>query len=172
MAGKRRNGKGLPYYDELIIPTLKALIALGGSGSVDEINQKVYEIAGIADNMLAIPHKPEHADGRSEVDYRLSWSRTYLKKYGLIDNSSRGVWSLTKANLNPEDFSSSEIVQKVRELTNDGNLFPGSCPRGNARRGTTHRSDGRRCVVLQAEGAQARGRGSVGREYRHQNGLV
>ena len=29
------------------------------------------------------------------MEYRLAWSRTYLKGYGLIDNSERGIWSLT-----------------------------------------------------------------------------
>jgi restriction system protein len=29
------------------------------------------------------------------VEYRLAWTRTYLKKYGVLENSSRGVWALT-----------------------------------------------------------------------------
>lgn len=31
----------------------------------------------------------------TQLEYRLTWSRSYLKKYGLIINSSRGVWALT-----------------------------------------------------------------------------
>ena len=82
MARKRKN-TNLPSFDELIIPTVKALVELGGSGSIEEINNKVYEIANLSDDVLQVSHGE---DGRSEVDYRLAWSRTYLKKFGLIEN--------------------------------------------------------------------------------------
>jgi restriction system protein len=78
MARKKANS-ALPSFDELIIPTVKALIELGGSGTVEEINNKVYEIAQIPDEILAIPHGNEEGT-TIEVDYRLAWSRTYLKK--------------------------------------------------------------------------------------------
>jgi restriction system protein len=45
---KKKANKKLPSFDELLIPTVKALKELGGSGSVDEINTKVYEIADIS----------------------------------------------------------------------------------------------------------------------------
>lgn len=115
---KKKNSSTLPSYDDLIIPSLKALVALGGSGGIDEINQKVYEIANISDDILNIPHKDE--DGRSEIDYRLAWSRTYLKKFGLIENSSRGIWALVNSNISPNDFNSSDIVKSVREQHKKG----------------------------------------------------
>lgn len=111
---RRKKDSTLPSFDELIIPTLKALVSLGGSGSIDEINQKVYEIADIYDDTLSIPHK-EDEDGRSEVDYRLAWSRTYLKKFGLIENSARGIWSLANANVDPNKYNYIEIVRSVRD---------------------------------------------------------
>ena len=79
----------LPTFDELLIPTVKALIKLDGSGSIEEINSKVYEIKNISEEILNIPHGDSGT--MSEVDYRLAWSRTYLKKYGLLENSSRGI---------------------------------------------------------------------------------
>ncbi|NLQ03580.1 hypothetical protein B7O87_09570 [Cylindrospermopsis raciborskii CENA303] len=27
--------------------------------------------------------------------YNLDWAKTYLKKHGLVENTSHGVWSLT-----------------------------------------------------------------------------
>ncbi len=118
MARKKKD-RDLPSFDELMIPTLKALIELGGSGSIDEINEKVYEFANISEATLAIPHKDDE-EGRSEVDYRLAWSRTYLKKFGLIENSSRGIWALINANILPETFDPTEIVKKVREQSKEG----------------------------------------------------
>lgn len=112
MARKMHNNK-LPSYEELIIPTLKSLIELGGSGSIEEINSKVYEIAELTDEILRIPHGK---DGRSEVDYRLAWSRTYLKKFGLIENSARGIWALSKSDINIDTIDYAKIVRTVREL--------------------------------------------------------
>jgi len=102
----------LPTFDELIIPTVKALKELGGSGTVEEINNKVYSIANVSDHILFIPHG---AGGTTlEVDYRLAWSRTYLKKFGLLENSSRGIWALTKANIDVNKLDHIEIVRTVR----------------------------------------------------------
>lgn len=112
MARKKANSD-LPSFDELIIPTVKALKELGGSGTVEEINNKVYGIAKISDDILQIPH----GDGGTtiEVDYRLAWSRTYLKKFGLLENSSRGIWALTKAGIDVNKLDYIEIVRVVRE---------------------------------------------------------
>jgi len=55
MARKKSESK-LPSFDELIIPTVKALIKLGGSGSIEEINTNVYEIYNISDEILNISH--------------------------------------------------------------------------------------------------------------------
>ena len=38
---------------------------------------------------------------RSQIEYRLAWSRTYLKGMGLLDNSARGVWALTDKGRDP-----------------------------------------------------------------------
>ena len=97
----------------MIIPTVKALIQLGGSGTVEEINSKVYEIAQLPDDILQIPHGEEGTT--NEVDYRLAWSRTYLKKFGLLENSSRGIWALSKADIDVTKLDHLEIARTVRE---------------------------------------------------------
>lgn len=112
MARKKLNSN-LPSFDELIIPTVKALIQLGGSGTVEEINTKVYEIAKLPDDILQIPHGEEGTT--NEVDYRLAWSRTYLKKFGLLENSSRGIWALSKADIDVDKLDHIEIARAVRE---------------------------------------------------------
>lgn len=84
----------VPTYDRLMNPTIQALKALGGSGTVEEIYGKVTELVNLSDEQLEVLHDPKRSS-QTEVEYRLAWSRTYLKKYGIIDNSSRGVWALT-----------------------------------------------------------------------------
>jgi len=112
MARKKQNSI-LPSFDELIVPTVKALIELGGSGTIEEINTKVYEIALISDDILQIPHGEKGS--MNEVDYRLAWSRTYLRKFGLLENSSRGIWALSKADIDITKLDYIEIVRTVRE---------------------------------------------------------
>jgi restriction system protein len=90
---KKDSGK-VPTYDLLFNPVLKALKSLGGSGTIEEINQKVIENEKFPDNIAAIPHGDDTSP-YAEVKYRLAWAKTYLKAYGLIENSDRGVWALT-----------------------------------------------------------------------------
>jgi restriction system protein len=84
----------LPPYDAFMNPLLQALKLLGGSGTIEEINAKVIEAVGLSDEQLEVIHDPERGS-QTEVEYRLAWVRTLLKRYGVIDNSSRGVWALT-----------------------------------------------------------------------------
>jgi restriction system protein len=101
-------------YDELMNPVLQALKLLGGSGTIEEINDKVAELTKIPSEQLEILHNPEKG-GMTEIEYRLMWTRTYLKKYGLLDNSSRGIWSLTQKWSLTEKVSEKEVVRFVRE---------------------------------------------------------
>ncbi len=84
----------MPTYDRMMNPLLNALHQLGGSGNIDEINEKTIEILNLPDEITDVPHGENSSS--SEVEYRLAWTRTYLKKYCLLENSSRGVWALTK----------------------------------------------------------------------------
>lgn len=111
--GRKKQNSNLPTFDGLFVPTVKALIQLGGSGTIEEINSKVYEIAKIPDNIIQVPH----GDGgtTNEVDYRLAWSRTYLKKFGILENSTRGIWALSKADIDVTKLDQIEIVRTVRD---------------------------------------------------------
>lgn len=65
----------------MLLPTLKALQALGGSANIDELDTRAIELMQLPEEMRNVLHKE---DGTlTEVEYRLAWARTYLKKYGL-----------------------------------------------------------------------------------------
>ena len=96
-------------------PLLRALRALGGSGSVEEIYDKVVEIEQLPDEVLSQLHDPENSSD-TEVWYRLAWARTYLKKYGLLENSRRGVWSLTDNAKKTNEVDPQDVVRTVRAL--------------------------------------------------------
>jgi restriction system protein len=102
----------VPTFDSMLIPTVHALQALGGSGTIEEIYEQVVQILDLPDQVLEIIHGNT---SQSEVEYRLAWSRTYLKKYGLIENSARGVWALVSTGIDTEALDAREIVKVARE---------------------------------------------------------
>jgi restriction system protein len=109
----------VPEYRTYFNPILKALKALGGSATIDELNARVAADMKLGDDALAVPHDPEHG-GRSEFVYCMAWARTYLKYAGYITNSERGVWSLTpegtKVDRIDEKKTAKEVVAKRRGL--------------------------------------------------------
>lgn len=105
----------IPTYQDMMNPLLEALRNLGGSATNDEMYSEVTDIMDLSDEVLAIVHDEERGY-RSEVEYRLAWTRSYLKKYGLIDNSSRGVWALTKKGREVEDVDPLEVTQYYRDI--------------------------------------------------------
>ena len=77
------------------------------------VESKLYIIAKISDDVLQVRHGATGAV--SEVDYRLAWSRTYLKKIGLLENSARGIWALSKPDIDTNKIDPVKIVKTVRE---------------------------------------------------------
>jgi len=107
----RRKHPTIPTTDNLIKPVVEALILLGGSGTIEEINEKVYELTKLSEEALQIKHGN---DGRSEAEYRLAWARTHLKNAGIIENSARKVWSLTKSDITAKDVKATDVVKAAK----------------------------------------------------------
>ncbi len=104
----------MPTYKDLLWPILKALEATGGSASNEELSKQVADIAELPDQILDVPHK----DGPlSEADYRAAWARTYLKMIGAVNNSSRGVWTLT--DIGRQIASDEEARRLVKEARSE-----------------------------------------------------
>lgn len=98
----------IPTYDRLMWPTLLALKELGGSGSNSEIDNRIAEREQLSDEQLEVMH----GRGRvSEVAYRSAWARTYLRQYGAIQQSARGVWAITDLG---ERLSQDEVNEVPR----------------------------------------------------------
>jgi len=104
----------IPTFDQLMAPTIKALENLGGSGSIEEIATEVIKQLNLPENITSKMHNPEKSS-RTEVEYRLAWSRTYLKKYGLITNSTRGIWAFTDSYSPDLKIDPAKIVQAAKE---------------------------------------------------------
>lgn len=102
----------MPKYHELIAPAFLALKELGGSGTNDEILAGVINILHLPDEVVDFPHKG--STSISELAYRLAWARTYLKKYGAIENSTRAVWSIRPEYAQASTLDPKDVVQKVK----------------------------------------------------------
>jgi restriction system protein len=102
----------LPSYDAYMLPILQALKTHGGSMTIEEMAEDVPVAMGLTDGQRNIPHVQT---GRSEVEYRMAWERTYLKKAGALENSERGVWLLTPKGMNMTSEEVRTIPRKVAQ---------------------------------------------------------
>ena len=103
----------VPSHYEMYEDVINALKELGGSGTNQEIYEKVAELSQFSDEILDILHN----DGpMTKIEYRLRWTQTYLKKYGAITNTKQGVWSLLLKGreLNSKDFKS--LPEKIKSI--------------------------------------------------------
>jgi len=105
-------------YDDLFNPTLKALKDLGGSGSVSEIEEQVIGILKLTEDAIDEIHR----ESKTKLKYRLTWARNYLKRYGLIENSSRGVWVLTDSGQKTNEVDKEKVKNAVVKLDKEQRL--------------------------------------------------
>jgi restriction system protein len=116
----------IPQSTDLFNPLISALHELGGSGSIEEIDNKVIELEGFSEDIVNVLH----GEGpRTEIEYRLAWARTYLKKYGILENSSRGIWSISNDKNDIREVNSKEVVDfvhsRIKEKENDDSIENG-----------------------------------------------
>jgi restriction system protein len=118
-----------PEFLKYINPVLKALQENGGAGNSSNIIEQVIEKLEISDQEL----EETTSNGQSRVRNQIQWSRFYLFKAGLIDNSERGIWRLTneglERNLTDEDVYElfkgvQESVKKAPVLTSKKSQLP------------------------------------------------
>jgi restriction system protein len=88
-------------------PLLDALRGLGGSGTPDEVVERIAED-------LKLPDKVQNellSSGESRYRNQVAWARFYLVREGLLDSSKRGVWSLTERGR-----STTLTLEQAREI--------------------------------------------------------
>ena len=92
-----------PSFDKLYNPMLKALHNLDGSGTNKEIHSEVVRIMNLTDEQIDV------------AELRLGWIRTYLKRYGLIENPKRGFWELTEEGKNTTEVDPVEVFRVAQQ---------------------------------------------------------
>lgn len=96
---------------DLIIPMLEALEALGGSATNEEIDDVTSGIMELDEATRSALHQ---GGPLTKFAYRSAWTRSWLKKAGLLENSARGVWSLTPAGKTWGTIDAKKLVDDVR----------------------------------------------------------
>ncbi|MEM7069436.1 MAG: restriction endonuclease [Pseudomonadota bacterium] len=104
---------GFPDLPQLMLATVEALKAMGGSASIDELDEAIIEREGVTEEEQAFT-MPN--DSRPKLRYYLAWSRTYLKRGNALENSSRGVWALTDTG---EKISSRDETTAIHKKVNE-----------------------------------------------------
>lgn len=94
---KRRfeiDANSFPNLPGMMLVTVEALRELGGSATIQELDEKVIELEGVSEDEQAFTMAGN--ENRTRVIYYLAWARTYLKRGDALVNSRRGVWALTE----------------------------------------------------------------------------
>jgi len=96
-----------PEFLKFINPVLLTLQANGGAGNSSSVIDQVVERLNITEQEL----EKTTSNGQSRIRNQIQWARFYLFKAGLIDNSQRGTWRLTREGL--EKVLSDEDIYKL-----------------------------------------------------------
>jgi len=102
----------VPKYDALINPLLEALRNLGGSAAIQEQEDEVASLLKLSETDLA----EIQSGSRTKFSYRLAWARNYLKRYGALENSARGIWALTAQGQKIKKVDKEEVKRFVAAL--------------------------------------------------------
>ena len=111
-----RGATGVPVYQEYMNPILDVLRREGRPLTIEQLDSHVIAEMKLAPDVAAIPHDAEKPD-RSEVSYRIAWSRTYLKKAGLLDNPTRGQWGASEKGRSAGAIDAYELASEIAQAS-------------------------------------------------------
>lgn len=104
----------LPKYDDFMLPTLQTIRELGGSASIEEIQDKLTERMGLSQHQLDMAYPKS---GALIAPDRMSWARSHLKIAGLLASGGKGIWILTDLGRDAADTSPAEVKARVKRLS-------------------------------------------------------
>lgn len=110
--------EGFPDISSMMLSTIQALKAIGGSATIQELDEKVAELEGVTE--AEQQHMMPGTDPRPRMNYYLAWARTYLKRGGALENSGRGIWALTEFGSTVSSRSQTVVIyEKVQQEERD-----------------------------------------------------
>lgn len=106
------NTRELPGLKDYFNPVLRALHELGGTGTNQEIHDRVVIIMALTNDEIRQLHNKGKGN-TTKVAYQMGWARTYLKQYGLLENTGRARWSLTAQGRQTQQVDPKEVYNFV-----------------------------------------------------------
>jgi restriction system protein len=106
----------LPKYDDFMLPTLRAVRDLGGSASIEEIQDKLSETMGFTQQQLDAAYPKS---GALIAPDRMSWARSHLKIAGMLESGGKGIWVLTDLGRDAADLTPAQLKAEVKKLSAD-----------------------------------------------------
>lgn len=85
----------LPQPQELMLPTLQAIVDLGGSAAYPEIDETTVKLAGITATQMSVEFDSDATAVGPKVLHRIAWARTMLKRIGALESAGHGRWAIT-----------------------------------------------------------------------------
>ncbi|SFI87639.1 restriction endonuclease [Planctomicrobium piriforme] len=105
---------------QYVNPVLEALRSLGGSARPGEVCEYVANRLGLVGSPVM---EETLKSGVSKFENKIAWVRQYLVAAGYIDNSTRGVWSLTDKGKNSGPLSERQIGEMLLEIQRQGKVL-------------------------------------------------
>jgi len=107
--------EGFPDLSGMMLVTVEALKSMGGSATIHELDEKVAEIESVSEKEQSFMMAGTNTN-QPRLNYYLAWARTYLKRGDALENSARGVWTLTELGKSIEGLEKTkEILDRVNE---------------------------------------------------------
>ncbi len=107
--------EGFPDLAGMMLVTVEALKAMGGSATIQELDEKVAELEGVSEEEQSFMMAGTNSN-QPRLNYYLAWARTYLKRGNAVENSARGVWALTEHGFEVSAYKQTvEILDRVNE---------------------------------------------------------
>lgn len=100
----------VPTHEAFMWPIIERLKAHGRSMSNAEMLEDVAQHMGLSEEVLAVRVGKFN---ELAVAQRLGFARSWLKLAGVVDNSQRGVWTLTPAGA---DITPTELAENMRQV--------------------------------------------------------
>jgi restriction system protein len=103
----------IPAYSELMLPVVRAVRDLGGSGAAREITETVVQTEGFSEAMLS-----ETYEGRDKsilID-RLDWARSYNKLGGVLESPKRGLFLITDLGSEIAALPDDQANERLKEI--------------------------------------------------------
>ncbi len=108
----RKTERSGPKFVRYLGPLVETLHDLGGSARPTEVYQAIAAKMRLTDETLSETMR----SGQLRFDNQVAWARFYLVKAGVIDASSRGVWTLTEKGRQINTLTFEEALRLFKDV--------------------------------------------------------